>query len=89
MCDTPTWWTSEWRVVYVSLQAGHVKRVWVGWVTTKSTDCGGVRDVAVGSGKASPGWAGSDGLESRSGRASPGISGSEKGIPVRRGLRPS
>ena len=68
MCDTPSWRTSEWRVVYVSLQAGHVKRFWVGWFTTKSTDCGGGRaelgGVAVGSGRALPGWAGSDEVES-------------------------
>ena len=77
MCDMPTWQTSEWWVVYVSLQAGHGKRVWVGWVTTKLTDCAG-RRAKVG---------GAVAIDGESARASLGAEVAQPWILLPVGLR--
>ena len=66
-------------MVYVSLQAGHVKRVWLGWMAVKSSAC--ERVVLAGRAAASVRWLGralpwlSDcgGMVSASGRASPSL----------------
>ena len=84
----PTWRTSEWCVVYINLQTGHWKRVWEGWIATKSNvrERGLLVRVAVssaGSDRPLSGSSGCGGVAASSARASPFLAGafSSAGAP--------